>query len=666
MTASAIREASCSRGWLRWVVQIFFGMIIVTSFILILLMAITNSRKLVPKPVSRCQVRECRVICKLAPYFDDYESHIVDAVWQADENCESIILILQQPFFTNNTLPQNWLSGARTNVNKLAIVGGNLKHISPCAFISQFSNNIQMLILENIQLTTWGPETFVGLSSLKQLYIKDCMLINITRNALQAVDDTLEFLDIKASFMWDPAYITGSTNLARLNVVDFAKNPFYSILDKSSFTKLRMCTTLFLNSCQITSIGKGTFDYLENIKVLYLNDNHLLTVPSGFFDKILPLKPRIAIHANRWNCDCSDSMFKSLLTSDVLMVDPKCHYPDSVNGLTFSEFNYYCENKSIEGNKTRVDYDKEDDLIENKTYIINPNNGDCHLSLQRIERIRNFWLSILNNATIIHNNDWLSPTYCVRSNYYSMVELSSSSNPDQGLLWYKSSCPSEFYCLNIMPSSLRIFDSKSNVRYAFCPFDTKSGEITVNQCVTYALADIDTHIYLYKYHGTLRFILISIMCAMCGAICIYALIYCNPHLLRGNKRILFVKHKEINALILPPDVPLRKNTLTDCSLTDGQINNIFLVSNQKESISSLDRSFSFKSSKSTNSNDVSYISALQPTDEQLAQWRIKENNRNVQYDSIRSDKLSSVFDTDSLTYYSLKEIYDTPLEMSKK
>ncbi|CAG4911843.1 unnamed protein product [Colias eurytheme] len=663
-------------------------MIIVTSFVLILLMAVT-SRKPPPKPASRCRVRECYVVCKMAPYFDEYESDIVDAAWQADATCESIILILKQPFFTNNTLPQNWLSGTRSNVNELAIVGGNLKHISPCAFISQFSNNIQALILENIQLTTWGPETFVGLSSLKQLYIKDCKLINITRNALQAVDDTLEFLDIKASFMWNPAYITGSTNLARLKVVDFAINPFYNILDRSSFTKLRMCTTLFLNSCRITSIGEGAFDYLENIKILYLNDNNLKIVPAGFFDKILPRQPRLALHDNPWNCDCSDSMFKSLLPRDVLMVDPMCRYPDSLNGLTFSEFNYYCMNKSNGEYITVIKSDQEDvtncdeinrtplnindicykgsHIIGNKTHIINPYNGGCYLNLKRVERVRNFWLSILNNSTIIiHNNNWLSLTYSVRSNHHSMVELSSSSRADQGLLWYKSSCPNEIYCLNQMPSSLRIFDSKSNIRYAFCPFETKSGDIHVNQCVSYTLADIDTYKYIYKFHGIIGYILISVMCAICGAICIYALIHCNPHLLRGNKRILFVKHKEINALILPPDVPLRKNTLTDCSLTDGEMNNIFLVSNQIESLSSLERSFSFKSSKSMNSNDVSYISAIQPTDEQLAQWRIRESYKNVQYDSIKSDNLSSIFDTDSLTYYSLKEIYETPLEMSKK
>ncbi|CAK1545217.1 unnamed protein product [Leptosia nina] len=656
------------KGWLRLIVQTFFGMIIVASFTLILTMSL-KSRQLRPDLLSRCRVDHCRVLCFEAPYLDDYEDDIIEAAWQANANCPHVVLTLNRPLFTNATLTPRWMSKIRSNINELAIIGGNLKHIPTGAFSTQLANNLNTLILENIEISSWGPETFVGLSSLKQLYIKDCVYNNISQNALQAVDDTLEFLDIKANFLWNPVSFTGSADLRRLETVDFSSNPFYTILDRTSFSELRVCKKLFLNSCRINFLGPGTFDALDRIEKLYLHDNYLIIIPDDLFGKVIPRRPRITLQDNLWYCNCSQSIIRDL--EGLLIVDPICRYPDSFNGVTFSEFRGQCEMKNSpelpeigHENISSTCYSRND----TKTFHI---NGVCHNSTCEVHKVtsQNYYCRlntsdmadmtraiISKEHPLVDGSDWLSLSYSVRSNHQLIVELSSKNALGQGLLWFDSTCPSEIYCMNAVPDVLRVYDERIEIQYTFCPFNSLTGEINPEQCVFYSLADLDNTVL--KTHDLLLiigFTILSIVCLIFGAICVYALIQRNPHLLKGNKRILFVKHKEINALILPPKVPLRKS-IDDTDLRDKIEKKIFFVSTHHESLSNVERSY-------TSSNEVSYISALQPTDEQLEQWRKKQNDLKKQYKSLTSEvyQFSNIFDTESLPYYSLSErIYDTP------
>lgn len=70
------RNTSCSHGWLRLVVQCIFCVITVASFVLIVFLSFTSSRK--PQPVSpRCFHHGCRVICNKTPFYGDFEENIL-------------------------------------------------------------------------------------------------------------------------------------------------------------------------------------------------------------------------------------------------------------------------------------------------------------------------------------------------------------------------------------------------------------------------------------------------------------------------------------------------------------------------------------------------------------------------------------------------------------
>ncbi|CAH2086225.1 unnamed protein product [Euphydryas editha] len=685
--SSVIRNTSCSGGWLRLVVQIIFGSLIVTSFILIVLMALSSSRSLT-LPVSKCATTSnCRVICNEVPYYGQHEDDIINTVSEVDPNCESIALKLNRPTFVNAEIPQHWLSEIRFNVRELTIVGGNARHITSSTFMSFLGSNLRTLILENIEINGWDKSTLIGFSELRYLYIKDCFLRDIRERALGVVRESLDLLDIKASNSFNPINLTGSVELKVLTV-DFSFNNFNDILGPSSFTGLKYCKRLLLNFCQITALRPGTFDHLESIKELHLDNNNLITVPVGLFNKLLSLEPKIDLHGNNWHCDCSIKDLRNLLKQGLLIVDPICYYPDEVNGMTLSDFEGYCNetkepitSDSMENENSYI----HENICKTMPRIISLNSECSDKNSSRSSELKvissappKCYLNRINNEDIKYINTknghyeksvaWIKPVYSVQRNSYSMVEMKSSEQPGLGLLWYQSLCSKEIFCTNTIPDVLKVFNVDTKMQYTFCPFSLSNGTVQNNHCVSYNFFET-SNTENVVYQELIIYICISLGCVLCGALFVYALIQRNPTLLKGNKRVILVKHKAVDALILPPQLPIRKeflNELETFKSADTNKNKIFLLSDNSDKLSpnTFTRSISMKS---TDSNDVSYISALQPTEEQLREWH--SNQTMKQFDSkaasdTDTSPFSSIYDRDSLPYYSIhtsERFYEVPI-----
>ncbi|XP_023946342.2 uncharacterized protein LOC112051784 [Bicyclus anynana] len=677
------KNTSCNSGWLRLVVQTIFGTLIVSSFVLIMLMVVG---KPTPRPpsASRCSVTNCRVVCTNAPYYGDYEEDIINAASDADVLCESIALKLIGPTFKNFQIPSNWLWSMNPNVRELAIYGGNLKQISSDAFMSPFGRNIKLLILEEIEINVWEKDMLIGLSSLEKLILRDCILLDIRKAALSPFHDSLKFLEIKANnYYWDPINVTGSTTLAELTIVDFSTNNFHDFLGNTSFSQLNACEVLFLNDCHITSLNPGTFDYMESLEILYLNNNLLVTVPVGLFDRMLPYQPRIALQDNLWHCECSRKDIRHIVRKELLIVDPICHTPATIAGMTFTDFEGYCEVQQQKDESVEQRISKSNPEVKVRSNIMYM-NGACHENISsevnqatlRVKAISedqqncllnriNFqdMQTVSNNSNGHLNDNWIKPVFFVENDPYSMVEITSIALPGYGLLWYQSTCADTIYCVNTVPHTLKVFNVHLENFLTFCPFNLSSGAVMISDCLSYNLANIGINRnHTYHYHELIWFISLSVGCLLCGAICVYGMIHKNPTLLKGSKRVLIVKHRSVDALILPPKVPIR-NLKTESNLaTDSNIfanNKIFILPNKQTLTSpNFDRSISIKSNVS---NDATYISALQPTEEQLTEWRSK------QVDTFSSDfsmiPYTSMYEKESLPYYSFdkeERVYEVP------
>ncbi|KOB79232.1 Troponin C, isoform [Operophtera brumata] len=668
-------------------VQTIFAVITTASFILIVLMAVKNPTpspaRPVPVQVPRCIPHNCRVICKDAPYNGQYEEDILYAVADAETKCNYVILELNNPSFENNTLPNNWLSRMRSNVYEIAIIEGNLNHLPSGAFMTQFTGSTKTLSLQGLHIKTWDANSLVGLSSLQTLNIVNCEIDCFQANSLRAVDDTLETLTITESGYWDPENVTGSRGFDKLATVDFSYNEFNNILGKDSFVGLEHCKILYLNSCGIVSIGAGAFDYLSSLEVIYLNRNLLVTIPPGLFSNIVLLenpRPRISLQDNFWHCDCSVDDLRQLVRKEILLVEGICTYPSSLNGKTFTDLENFCANETsdlkIPNKATQSAIRYYSSLYDYKVYV----NGTCKTkngkkrgnSNKKIFRLvspqENSKCS-LNNAKDIdvasltttlaniysfNNSNWLKFSFFLKTAQYNAIHIGAAETLDYGLLWFQSDCPNELYCIDSMPSFLRIYNVDKNSQYTFCPMRLSTGDIDNDSCIGYAIDSLETFSES-RFMNWLIYITTILLCVCFGAMIVYGLIRMNPTLLKGSKRILFVKHKTVDALVLPPKVPLRNDLISDTAL-DFNNKEIFTLKLPKMS--------RMKSVRSNKSSSPSYISALQPSEDQLAEWRISHHFNNDLTISSKSelstlswicgDTLYCSLDESDRTYESLK------------
>lgn len=492
--------------------------------------------------------------------------------------------------------------------------------------MTQFTGSIRRLMLVDITITNWRPDMLVGLSNLEDLCLIRCNIKETQRNALEAVDDTLKILAITSSGEWNPANLTGSTQLQKLSQVVFSSNNFTNILDHNSFSRLDMCKAFYLNSCGIIAIGAGAFNSLHHIEVIFLNNNFLTTVPPGLFDMIVlkDPRPRINLQHNKWVCDCSYHDLRLLSREGLLIIDPVCHYPDELKGQSFTEFEKKCSN-STEIN-IRHNYEKTkyvyldgacsyDNLTVNRDGInlISPINiFQCSKNI-----FRSFDISTVSKNDYLRTQGILKPTFAIKNTDYSMVEISATERNDYGLIWFQSQCPNTIYCINTLPEFMRVYNLDTYAQYIFCPVQLSSEMVEVEgiSCVEYSMSDKSRETMVFRI---LVYVSTAVASLIFGAMCVYAIIRKFPSLLKGSSRVLFVKHKNVDALILPPKVPMRSHLLNDIDLPDFSNKNIFIVPERFK-----DKCVRRNSIGSYKSSAPSYISALQPTEDQLVEWRLR-------------------------------------------
>lgn len=548
-------------------------------------------------------------------------------------------------------------------------------HIPSGAFMSQFSATINILVLQDIKVKTLEPDSLVGLSNLRVFNILNSWIEDVQENALRAVDDNLETLTITESGDWDPINFSGFRGLEKLTIVDFSHNNFDNILNNRSFVGLEVTKIMYLNSCRITSIGAGTFDHIVSIEVLYLNNNMLTTVSPGLFDVIVPLnnpRARINLQDNYWFCDCSVYDLRQLIRNDILLVDVMCTHPDKFASMSFSQFDFICSNSTditqyntshlyniSQKHKNQI-YPKTVSVDVNVSYCINDSrkvgptiinslvkNDVC--SLKKLQYI-NLTHLVNRNFEFPAYNKWLKFSQIITTTRYSIVQVGAmKEQTDFGLLWYQLDCPYEIFCLGVIPTHLKLYSKDPDARYRFCPIYIKNASVDNEECVDASVSETEPFQNdIRKFSFTLY--ISTVVLSLCfGAVFIYGLIRIKPSLLKGSKRILFVKHRDVDALVLPPKLPLRKD------LFDSKDKEVFTLTsgnNDKLIFSSAKR---MKSVRSNKSGTASYISAMQPTEDQLAEWRIRHHFNNELVVSCRKLELSTLSWIDTAYYCSLDD-----------
>lgn len=589
---------------------------------------------------------------------------------EASKECGSVYVKLNRPEFLDATLPVNWLSHLGGNLVELAIVGGNLRHIPADAFTATCFYNLETLLLEDVAITTWHPKLLQGLLRLEKLIIKDCKIGRIHRNALNPFNDTLRHLVIQNSHYFNPENLTGSSDLTKLTDVNFSFNDFYGVLNVNSFSKLTSCKELSLTSSRITVIQEGTFDALESIEFINLNKNRLTTLSPQIFERIVRLRTgRITINLqdNKWNCTCEIEPLRELHQEGIVIMDPMCFSPKHLHGTTFSKVETFCNESTDVIDRIQSNFERR-----SKNSITVYTNRDCFtdttlntsilqytsVSYYNCSNGRMRYLDSDALESITRNSrrfsTQLQPLYYLQDDNYSLVEIRLNSSNHCGLIWFQSSCPEEVYCIEKSPTQLRLYNVGTSDSYTLCTTH-RSGLVNEDSCITFN-PSTDLSIPTTMAKRRIYFLVGSIFGAgLIGAIFIYGLILKNPALLKGNKRILILKHTFADALVLPPNVLQRCDNIQGLpSKLNMMESNMLVVPRRPDMLTPpvLSRSNSTRSSKS---GTPSYVSAIQPSDDQLMEWRLRQH---FQPSPILSpmvatpDQISWIYECDPLYYSS--------------
>ncbi|XP_048479314.1 uncharacterized protein LOC105386670 [Plutella xylostella] len=671
--SSAKKNTSCSRGWLRVAVQGTFCVITVASFILVLIMAIQRSSIEYDdyNKTKTCYTTSCTIICHEDNFDYEYEEEVYFAVLNGYE-CDAMTITFYKAMFPGGHLPLNWLTKIRADVTTLKITSGNLSYIHPHSFISTFTKKVKKLVLEGLTLEKWNSNMLIGLMKLESLVLKYCHINGgIKRNALRGAEDHLVNISITYSGRWDPANITGSATLPSIYSVDFSHNSFGDLLNRNSFRDLRHCRVLNLCSSQITSIGLGAFDYLEHIQQINLSDNFLVSVPGTIFDRILAIvrpSPTIELQNNLWVCYCGLE-YLDLMTSDSLLMGLTCFHPEVYRGMSFSRFKAECEAMNITSvvtAKPPIDLDKSrthNDMsivMDNKckntsntnvpSRIIYGNQYSC-LNYRIHHMGYGILSSLTDTAKNYSKNSQFQLTFYIEHHGFSMVELISKGNFDLGIIWFKSNCPEEIYCIGILPSTLKILNVDMNSTYTVCTMDDSGPILQFDSCTLISASILDEmhEESSPKAYKAYIFVIALFGAGGFGAILLYGIIIRNPILLRGSKRVVIVKHKLTDAMVLPPQVPYR--SFSQKTNTNNEPKKVDVPFK-----SSLSRSASMRSSSS------GYVTAEQPTQQQLTEWRLQNH---FSPSPLKQNSISWIFDTESNYYSSFPDyhIYESPIEI---
>ncbi len=146
---------------------------------------------------------------------------------------------------------------------------------------------VQMLDLQNNQLTTIESNAFAGITNLKVLDLANNQLSTIESNAFAGLT-SLEDLDLtnnQLSTIESNAF-AGLTNLENLNL----NNNQLITVESNAFAGLTSLEGLYLQNSQLTTIESNAFAGITNLKVLDLANNQLSTIESNAFAGLTSLK----------------------------------------------------------------------------------------------------------------------------------------------------------------------------------------------------------------------------------------------------------------------------------------------------------------------------------------------------------------------------------------
>ncbi|XP_017756089.1 PREDICTED: leucine-rich repeat transmembrane protein FLRT1-like [Eufriesea mexicana] len=541
-------------------------------------------------------------------------------------NCKdesSVKLSFDNCKFPEDTLRRNWLS-TNLSIERLAFSHCSLSEIEDDAFSSPIYQATKNLILVNNKLVSLRRAMFRHLEALEELSIQENIVKSAELNLLEDVAGSLTILDLNHVIQDREVLrnVTGGNTLSKLRILCLSGNSI-SMIDASLFVGVPMVISVYLHDSNIATVSQNALDPMaSSIQQMTLYKNRIASLPEGLLDSVMRSNQpfRLHIHDNPWYCDCSLKWFQELiLSSNIVATIPTCESPQTNAGKLFTTAEFCPQSTSTELS-TSIKTTNDDWTSTSQTLPSTTTKNFCNLTILQTANSRKLLSTEMLQVPSRFPNFYVSKTF----DSSILVNLPSLKD-GVTLLWFDNKdVDSSLRCARNVKHSYLVKNIDPQTTYTICLVDDNGYTVSPLNCL--AVATKPT----YKFRTWLTnadkslvlplLISLLVLLFLVGGVLSFLLIRRHPSLLRGNKRVILVKQRSVDAIVLPKGVDIdekeQRQANTACyigrSPEDGYVTPLPPIRVWPPS----------RSSTSMQSDGISYVSNVEPTESQLDSWRL--------------------------------------------
>lgn len=534
--------------------------------------------------------------------------------------------------FSDNTLRKNWLT-TNLSIEELTLNRCSLKEIEDDAFASSIYEKTSKIIIVNNKIVSLRKAMFRHLDALQELSIQENIIKWAEFNLLEEVAGSLTNLELCQAIDDREVLknITGAGELFRLKLLSLYGN-VVSRIDEELFSGVPRIESLYLHDSNIETVSRDVLKPMSSsILLLTLNRNKITSLPEGLLDSAISSTKRFHVYVqdNPWHCDCNLKWMQDFVKDHTSMIDnPTCNTPSTNAGKSFAVASFSCNESPITstilntlpGSNTSTLSQISTTTTTNKFIRVNCNVTDTYV------------LQTYNSRKLRSTDAQFYPRF---PNFYVSEILDRSvmvnlPNLAEGvtLLWFdNNNVYSSVRCAKNTRRSYLVQDIDPQTAYTICLLDDNGKFISPLNCLAVTTsAAYESRSWLTNADKTLVLplsIASLLLLFLVGGFLSFLLIRRHPTLLRGSKRVMLVKRRNVDAIVLPKGVDVnekRERRLEYVSRTneDGYVTPLPPRVGR-----------TWRSRTSSQSDRNSYVSPVETNESQLALWGLAERRKSI-------------------------------------
>ncbi|XP_070502908.1 uncharacterized protein [Chironomus tepperi] len=226
--------------------------------------------------------------------------------------CPSVELHLKYHDFSDETLPDQWLSQLDFSISKLIIEHSNIKTIKNGTFASSIFENLKELIIDHNNETDLViyEDGLLGLKSIEILKIENSAGLSLTSDYsfLEPIKNTLK--EISISYIeepFNPRLLFEHTELKNLKILHLTGNKFEFIeFTSTTFAGIHEnLEEMFMVDSVVTNITADAFAGFKNLRTINLSGNDIEVLDGQFFGSD-PDKKLVSVNLSNLNLKLLD------------------------------------------------------------------------------------------------------------------------------------------------------------------------------------------------------------------------------------------------------------------------------------------------------------------------------------------------------------------------